>query len=325
MLNRRECLFALASLPLAGFAGPSRAQNWPDKPIRFILSQPAGSGPDAMARLVGHDLTALLGQAVIVENRPGGQNAIGAQAAARSAADGSTFYVATAAALVTNPFLFKSLSYDPRSDFTPVGMVGVVPFAISVNANAPFRSFTELVTYAKANPGKLDIANEGPRTFGGLLTRFLAAQLGLDIHPVSYSSVSAAVNDTVAGQIGVLVSDVPSVLPMVKAGRLRTLAVTTTDRVPGLDNVPTVADTLPGFDFYGWVGIVAPAGTSAPVVQAMNRALDRVLANLDLAERIRTIGPITHGAGTPAQMQAMLDKEHARWAKLTKDFDIQPE
>lgn len=320
-MTRREFALLAASAWLTGAHG----QTWPERPVRLWLSQPAGSGADVMARMIGDQLARRWGQSLVVENRPGGQNAIGAQAAARSAPDGHNFYFATAAALVTNAYLFKSLPYDPKKDFVPVGMVGKVPFAISVNAASSLKSMQDLVAFAKANPGKLAVANEGPKTFSGMMTRLLSAQLGIQVNAISYVSVSAGVTDTVGGQTEVIVSDVPSTAQMVKTGRLRPLAVTTAQRVVGWESVPPIAETLPGFDYAGWIGIVAPAGTPAAAIQRFNRDLDAVLSDKDIAARLLAIGPITEGAGTPEQMSAFLQAEHARWSKLTQDIGILPE
>lgn len=303
----------------------AHAQGWPERPVRLLLSQPAGSGADAMARMIGEQLSRRWTQPVVVENRPGGQNAIGAQAAARSPADGYNFYFATAAALVTNAYLFKSLPYDPRRDFVPVGMVGKVPFAISVNGPSKLRSFDELIAFAKANPGRLTVANEGPKTFSGILTRLISTQLGIEVNSVPFVSVSAGVNDTVGGQTEVIVSDVPSVMQMIKAGRLRPLSVTTARRVEGLEGAPPVAEKIPGFDYAGWIGIVAPAGTPSAAIQRFNRDLDGVLADKDIAARLAAIGPRTEGAGTVDQMAAFLAAEHQRWSNLARDLNIQPD
>lgn len=324
-MNRREFSLSATALALSGLASNSRAQAWPEKPVKLVLSQPAGSGADAMARMIGDQLSRKWNQPVIVENKPGGQNAIGAQAAAKAAPDGYTFYFATAAALVTNSYLFKNLPYDPRKDFVPVGMVGKVPFAVSVNPTSQLRSLKDLVAYAKANPGKLAVANEGPKTFSGMMTRLLAAQLGIEVNSVPYMSVSAGVTDTVGGQIEVIVSDVPSIAQMVKAGRIRPLAVTTAKRVVGWESVPPIAETVPGFDYAGWIGIVAPTNTPGPALQRFNRDLDAVLSDKEMAARLLAIGPITEGAGSLEQMGTFLGGEHQRWAKLTADLSIQPE
>jgi tripartite-type tricarboxylate transporter receptor subunit TctC len=323
MKRRQFTLSALAAgLPLAAFA---QGGAWPDKPVKLLLSQPAGSGADAMARLIGDNLSRKWGQPVVVENRPGGQNAIGAQAAAKSPADGYTFYFATAAALVSNAYLFRTLPYDPKKDFTPVGMVGKVPFLLSVNPNSQLRTLQDFIAFAKANPGKLNVANEGPKTFGGIMTRLIAQQLGIEVNPVPYVSVAAASTDAIGGQIECLLSDMPSVAQNLKAGKLRPLAFTTAKKVAGFESVPLFADVLPGFDYAGWLGIVAPTGTPPAAVQRFNRDLDAALADKDLAAKIMAIGPITDGAGTPPQMAAFLQGEHDRWVKLTRELAIAPD
>lgn len=324
-MKRRQLQLGATALALSLIAPLASAQSWPDKPVKLILSQPAGSGPDAVARLISDQLSRKWGQPIIVENRPGGQNAIGAQAAAKATPDGYTFYFATAAALVTNVYLFKNLPYDPQKNFTPVGMIGKVPFAISVTASSRIKSLPELVSYAKANPGKLAVANEGPKTFSGMVTRLLAADLAIDVNSVPFSSVSAAVTDTVGGQTEALVSDVPSIAQMVAAGKLRPLAITTSKRIAGWDQVPTIAQTVAGFDYAGWMGIVAPAGTPAPAVQRFNHDLDAVLRDKGMAERLLAIGPTTEGAGTVEQMAAYLAAEHQRWSKLANELSILPE
>jgi tripartite-type tricarboxylate transporter receptor subunit TctC len=325
-MNRRNFTLAASSIALGGWHPFARAEAaWPDKPVRLLLSLPAGSGADAMARIISDQLSRKWGQPVVVNNRPGGQNAIGAQVAARSPADGYNFYFTTTAALVTNAYLFKTLAYDPRKDFTPVGMVGKVPFALTVNNALPVRTLQEFIAYAKANPSKVAVANEGPRTFSGMMTRMLAHELGIDVLQVPYVSVGGAATDTVGGTAHALVSDVPTVAQLVKSGQLRPIAVTTAKRVAGWESVPSFSEVLPGFDYAGWVAIVAPTGTPAAAIQHFNRDLDAVLTDKDVAARLLAIGPITEGAGTPEQMTAFLNGEHLRWAKLSKDIGVLPE
>jgi len=325
-MKRRQFVQAAAAASFAGLAGTAaRAQGWPDKPVKLILSQPPGSGPDAMARMIGDQLAHKWGQSIVVDNRPGGQNAIGAQAAARSSADGYNFYFATAAALVTNVYLFKSLPYDPKKDFTPVGMIGKVPFMLCVNTGSPVKSLHEFIAQAKANPGKLTVANEGPKTFGGMMTRLVGQQLGLQLSSVPYVSIGAAVTGTIGAQTDAVMADVPAVVQQVKAGRLRPIAVTTAKRVAGLEEVPSLSEVIPGFDYAGWLGIVAPTGTPAAAIQRFNRDLDAVLRDKEMAARILALGPITDGAGTPEQMAAFLQADHSRWSKLTKELGILPE
>jgi len=324
-MMRRKFLLSTGCIALGGWHQFASAQAWPDKPVRLTLSQPAGSGPDNMARLIGEQLSRQWKQPVVVENKPGGQNAIGAQAAARSPADGYNFYLTTAAALVTNAYLFKSLPYDPRKDFTPVGMVGTVPFALTVTDSLPVHNLQEFVAYAKANPAKVAIANEGPKTFGGMVTRLLAHQLGIDVLQVPYVSVRGAVTDTIGGVTHAMVSDVPAASEMVKAGRLRAIAVTTAKRVAGWDSVPSISEVLPGFDYAGWIAIVAPTGTPAASIQRFNRDMDAILTDKEVVGRLLALGPITEGAGTPEEMAVFLKSEHLKWEKLTKDIGVLPE
>lgn len=324
-MNRREFTGAGLAALLAAKWTTASAQAWPERPVKLILSQPAGSGADVMARMLTDPMSRKWGQAIVVENRPGGQNAIGAQAAAKSPADGYNFYFATAAALVMNAYLFKNLPYDPKKDFVPVGMVGKVPFAISVNAGSPLKSLQDFVGYAKSQPGRLSVANEGPKTFSGIVTRSLAQQFGIELNEVPFVSVSAGVTATAGGQTEAILCDVPSVSQMVKGGRMRPLAVTTAKRISGWETVPAVAETAAGFDFAGWIGVVAPANTPAAAVRQFNQALDAVLKDKEMAARLLAIGPMTEGAGIVEQMAAFLEAEHSRWFKLSKDLNIQPD
>jgi tripartite-type tricarboxylate transporter receptor subunit TctC len=326
-MKRRQFAIALgAGCALSGtLLSQARAQTWPDKPVKLILSQPAGSGADNIARLITEQLSRKWGQAIVVENRPGGQNTIGAVAAARSPADGYTFYFATAAALVTNAYLFQSLPYDPRKDFVPVGLIGKVPFALLVNAQSPIQTFQDFVARAKANPGKVSVATEGPKTFSGMMARLLNARLGIDTNLISYVSVSAGVTDTLGGQTEAVLCDVASSSQFVKQGRLRALAVTTGKRVAGWDAVPTLTETLPGFDFAGWLSIVAPTGTPAPAIARFSRDMDAILTDKDHAARILAIGPIPEVGGTPEQFGSFVQAEHARWAQVTKEIGVLPE
>ena len=323
---KRRHFHLLGTAALAGLAHrPVWAQEWPSKPIRLVLSQPPGSGVDNIARLISDHLGKKWGQAIVVENKPGGQNIIGAQLAARSAADGYNFYFATAAALVSNAYLFKNLAYDPRKDFVPVAMVAKVPFALLVNPAVPVRNLQEFIARAKAQPGKVSVANEGPKTFSGMMSRLLNARAGIDTNLVAYVSVGAAVTDTVGGQTEALMCDIPSASQMVKQGRLRAIAVTTAKRVAGWGDVAPLAETLPGFDFAGWMAIVAPTGTPEPAIRRFNSDLDAYLRDPEVAARILTIGPITEGAGPPEQLASFLAAEHTRWSQLTQEIGVLPE
>lgn len=326
-MNRRITLLAAAAA-LAALATPFTASaqgGWPDKPVKLVLSQPPGSGPDNVARLLSDRLAKQWGQAVVIENKPGGQNTIGAQAAARAPADGSTFYFATTAALVTNAYLFKSLPYDPQKDFVPVAFVARSPFAVLVRADSPVKTFDDLVAQSKRQPGKLSIGNEGPRTFGGMIARLLNQRTQAQANLVSYASTGVSAQDLIGGHVDAIVADVASTAALVKQGRLRYLAVTSAQRVPGFDSVPTVAEKLPGMEMVGWFAVVAPAGTPAAAIQRFNKDLNAVLAEREVAERMATIGPIADASMGVDQVGAFLRGEHQRWSAFTKEINVLPE
>jgi len=299
--------------------------NWPDKPVKFVLSQPPGSGPDNVARLLGERLSRALGQAIVIDNKPGGQNIIGAQAAARAPADGYSFYFATTAALVTNKYLFKTMPYDPQKDFVPVAFVAKSPFAVLVRAESPISSMQDLVARSQAEPGKLSLANEGPRTFGGIIARLINARAKLEANLVSYASVGVSVQDVIGGHADAVVADLASTAQLVRQGRLRILAVTAAKRVAGWDQMPALAEMLPDFEMIGWFAVVAPAGTPAAVVARLNKEINTLLADADTAQRMLTIGPMAEPMGSPEQLGAFLNGEHERWSDVAKEIGLLPE
>lgn len=326
MKRRRFVAAAGAGCMLGGLLPwPAGAQAWPDKPVKWVLSQPPGSGPDNVARVLADRLQKVWGQAVVIENKPGGQNTIGAQAAARAAPDGTTFYFATTAALVTNPLLFKTLPYDPQKDFVPVAFIARSPFAILVEANSPVKTIEDLVTRSKADGGKFSLGNEGPRTFSGMIARLLNTRTRADANLVSYASVGVGTQDLIGGHINAMVADVASTAQLVKQGRLRMLATTSAKRVPGWEQVPALAEMLPGFEMVGWFAVVAPTGTPAVAVGRSNADINALLADKDVAERIAAIGPLVEPGWSVEQVGAFLRNEHARWAQIVKEIGVLPE
>jgi tripartite-type tricarboxylate transporter receptor subunit TctC len=325
-MDRRLFSTSLAAGVFGSLATAVQAQSaWPDKPVRWVLSQPPGSGPDNIARILGEHLGKRWGQAVVIDNKPGGQNVVGAQAAARSAADGYTFYFATTAALVTNPLLFKTLPYDPAKDFTPVAFVARSPFAVIVKADSPLRSVDDLVARAKAAPGKLSLGNEGPRTFSGMIARLFNARTQAQANLVSYAKVGVGAQDLMGGHIDSMVADVASTASLVRSGKLRYLATTSASRIAGFDDVPALAEKLPGFEMVGWFAVVAPTGTPAAVVERVNRDFNALLNDRAVAERIRAIGPIADGSMNVAGVGAFLRAETARWTAATREIGVLPE
>lgn len=324
-MHRRHLIRSAAALGLSSLAPLLRAQTWPERPVRWVLSQPPGSGPDNVARILADLLAKPWGQAVVIDNKPGGQNTIGAQAAARSSADGHTFYFATTAALVTNPLLFKTLPYDPQKDFVPVAFVARSPFALLVDANSPVKTWEDLVARSKSDPGKLTIGNEGPRTFSGMIARLFNARTGAAANLVPYANVGVGTQNLLGGHVDAMVADLASTAALARQGKLRVLATTSARRVAGWDSVPALAEKLPGFEMTGWFAVVAPAGTPALAIERMNRDLNAVLNDPVLAERIAAIGPLVDGSMGVPQLGAFLRSESERWSTIVKEIGVLPE
>jgi tripartite-type tricarboxylate transporter receptor subunit TctC len=324
-VNRRH--FTLSSLAgaalLAGRRAP--AQVWPDKPVKWVLSQPPGSGPDNVARILSDRLAKSWGQAVVVENKPGGQNTIGAQAAARSPADGHSFYFATTAALVTNPLLFKSLPYDPAKDFVPVAFIARSPFAVLVKAESPLQSIDDLIARSKAGAGSFTLGNEGPRTFSGMIARLFNARTQAGANLVPYANVGVGTQDLMGGHVDAMVADLASIAALAKQGKLRVLATTAAKRVAGWESAPALAEKLPGFDMVGWFALVAPTGTPTAAIERTNREVNALLNDKEVSERIALIGPIVDGSMNVEAVAGFLRNEATRWQGLVKEIGVLPE
>ncbi len=318
-------LWVAAGSYAGSFVSSANAQSWPDKTVKWTLSQPPGSGPDNVARILSDRLAKLWGQAVVIDNKPGGQNTIGALAAARSTPDGSNFYFATTAALVTNPLLFKSLPYDTAKDFVPVAFIARSPFALLVKADANIASLDDLIAKSKASAGKLSLGNEGPRTFSGMIARLFNARAGAGANLVAYANVGQGTTDLMGGHVDAMVADLASTAPLIRQGKLRVLATTSAKRITGWENVPALSEKLPGFDMVGWFAVVAPTGTSAAAIERSNRDINALLADKEVADRIATIGPLVDSSMNVEAVGAFLRSESIRWQSITKEIGVLPE
>jgi tripartite-type tricarboxylate transporter receptor subunit TctC len=322
-LNRRFAVSAMAQTALSLIATPSWAQGtWPQRPLKWIVSQPAGAGPDILARYIAEQLSKALGQPVVVENRPGGQNVIGTQAAARSAPDGYTFFYGTTAAMVTNAFTFKSLPYDPDKDFVPVTLLGRSPFVIAASASSGLKTLTDALAQAKAQPGQLAIATEGPKTFAGMLADSVAALANVKFNHVPYSKAPDAIQDVLGGRVPLICLPDAALAAYLKGGQMVALAVSTAQRVPNLPGVPSLADTFAGFDYAGWNGLFAPAGTPADVVARVNRELGAILKQPDVIQRLQALGSLADGSMDPVAFAGFMKAERERWAGIVKAIGI---
>jgi tripartite-type tricarboxylate transporter receptor subunit TctC len=301
------------------------AQKWPERSIRFVVSQSAGNATDIIARVVADQLTNRLGQPVVVENRAGGGNVIGTQIAARSAPDGYTYFLATAAALVTDPYTFKSLPYDPMKDFVPVARVAEVPFVILANPALPAKDFKELVALAKSQPGKITIATDGQRRFSGMIVSWINKLAGVDILQVPYTAQRTGVTDTVGGQVNLVIVAAPVAQSLVAGKKLHPIAVTSTQRLKDYPNVPAIAETFPGFDFTGWQLLAAPTGTPPDVLARMNKEVDAALHDPAVLAKVRKMGFDIPGAGTLKQVQDYVNNQYATWGKVVREIGVKPE
>jgi tripartite-type tricarboxylate transporter receptor subunit TctC len=325
-VQRRDIVRAAAVAPFALALPSLRAQAaWPQRPVKWILSQPAGSGPDILARYVAEQVSRGWNQPVVIENRPGGQNVIGAQAAARSAPDGYTFYYATTAAMVTNVHTFKSLPYDPQKDFVPVRLVGRSPFVIAAGPAFQGKDLAEALAQAKAQPGKITIATEGPKTFSGMLADAVAGMAGAQFNHVPYTKAPDAMQDLLGGRVALVCLPDAALKAYLQSGPVRALAVSTPRRLPQLPSVPALSETFKGFEYTGWNGLFAPAGTPPDVVSRVNRDLERVLQQPEVAERLQALGSQPEPRMSVAEFDAFMKGERERWAGLVKTLNITAE
>ena len=319
-------LYLLAFLVAVALpADRTTAQDWPTKPVRFIVSQAAGGTPDIICRLLTDRLSQQLAQPFVVENRPGAANIVGAETAAHATPDGYTFFFATAAALVSNPHTFKSLPYDPVNDFVPVGMVANNPFFILAHPSVKASTLTELVALEKSDPGKLSYATDGPRNFSGILASWINKLAGIGILQVPYATMPQGIQDAIAGRVQLVILAPASAKPFMSRGQLRALAVSSAKRVPGYDNVPAISETLPGIELTGWFAVVAPKGTPADVIQKLNGELDRVLKDPPVVEKLAALGSYTNGADTPEGTRDYVRSQLKTWGKVVRDIGLEPE
>lgn len=324
-MQRRDFARAAMLFPLAG-SGLLRAQpQWPQRPVKMVLSQPAGSGPDILARYVSDQLARAWGQAIVIDNKPGGQNVIGAQLAARSAPDGLTLYYATTAAMVTNSFTFKALPYDPAKDFAPIRLVGRSPFVIACASGFAARDLAGALAMAKAQPGVVTIATEGPKTFSGMLADSVAAMAGVKLNHVPYTKAPDALQDVLGGRVQLVCLPDAALTSYMQGGQIRALAVSTGQRVSTMPNVPSLSETFPGFDYAGWNGLFAPTGTPPDIISRINRDLEAMMQQPEVVQRLVVLGSQPELHQTVPEFEVFMRGERERWAKLVKQLDIQPE
>ncbi|WP_299719243.1 tripartite tricarboxylate transporter substrate binding protein [Tardiphaga sp.] len=310
-----------------GLTTPALAQSWPTRPITVVVSQAAGNSPDVLCRIIVDKLGKALGQQFVVENRPGAANLIGTQTVARAAPDGYTFLFATSAALVTNPYTFKKLPYDPIKDFVPVATVARSNHVLLVNPEVKANTLAELIALEKQAPGSLSMAVDGPRNISGLIAQSINKQAGTGFVLVPYNTTTNAVQDSITGRIQVTIQSASVAEPFIAAKTLRPLAVAGSTRIASLPDVPAISETLKSVDLQGWFMFMAPAGTPPDIVQKLSFEVARAINSPEVQERAPTLGfDVRIGdAVTPAGAKQFLDAELANTGKVIQGLGIQPE
>jgi tripartite-type tricarboxylate transporter receptor subunit TctC len=308
-------------LALALAVPPALSQSYPTRPIRFIVPYPAGGPTDFTARTVGQKLSQLLGQQVVVDNRPGAGTIIGSELVARAAPDGYTLLFGTGGGTFLTPLMMGKAPYDPHRDFAPVAMLVVSPQVLVVHPSVPANSIPELVALAKSKPGALNFASVGTGTSPHLGGELFQSLTGTKIVHVPYKGTAPAMTDLISGQVQMMFTSMPTVLAHVKAGRLRLLGTGGTRRSAVIPETPTIADTVPGFELVTWYGVFAPAATPAAVVKRLNTEIANVLADAEARDRLAAQG-LEPTVMTPDELRRFTQEESKRWARLIKAAGI---
>jgi tripartite-type tricarboxylate transporter receptor subunit TctC len=312
---------ARAGLALLLLTGLAHAQGYPTKPIRIVVPYPPGGFNDTLARIVGSRLTAAWGQPVVVDNKPGAGTIIGTSFVAKAAPDGYTLLVVQFP-FGANPWLYKSLPYDTLKDFTPVILAGQSPMTLVVTNGSPIRSVDDLVKSAKGTPGKINYGSSGSGSSNHLAMALFERSAGVTLAQVPYKGSTPMLTDLAGGQVEVAFDALPHVLPFVKSGKVRALAVADRSRFASLSTVPTMAESgLPGYDASSWHGIVAPAGTPPEIVRKLNAQINDALRTADVRNIFHEQGVRPDG-GSPADFSAFIGKELGKWKQVVHDAAI---
>ncbi len=318
-MQRRHWLLTLA---LCAAAGAAAAEGYPNKPVRLVVTFPPGGAPDILARLFAD--RAQLGQAVVVDNKPGAGGNIGAEFVAKSPPDGYTIVMGTVGTHSINGALYAKMPYDMVKDFTPVAHVASAPNLLVVTNDLPVKNVAELVTYMKANPNKLSFGSPGIGTSVHVSGELFKAMTGTSMTHVPYKGRQFAIPDLVGGQIQVMFDNMPSALPMAKEGKIRALAQTTATRSAAAPEVPTVAETVPGFEATTWFAMFAPAGTPKDIVARLNAEMQRVYKLPEVADKLKALG-LEPWISTPEELGRYQATEITKWAKVVKESGARAE
>ena len=316
----RWIIGALAAL--LSFA--ASAQGYPDRPVRIVVPLPPGGSPDTIARTLAQNLQAAWSQPIVVENKTGGSQNIGADAVAKSPPDGYTWLLAPDNVFVINPYIAKATSFDPLTDLMPVTEVARIHFLLAVPSSLPVSSVPELIAYAKAHPGELNFGSSGNGSPQRLMTELFQLTTGIKMNHVPYKGAAPAVADLLAGRIQVWIGAPNSLLPHVKEGRLKPLGTTAPERLAYLGDVPAIAETLPGFSVDTWLGIFVPAKTPTDIVRKVNGEVARVLGSSDVKSKLEPQG-IELVTSSPTEFAKLIHADYVKWGKVIKEANIRGE
>jgi len=323
-MKRRWMAAAVVALPMLLAGGSALAQAWPARPIRIIVPYTPGDGPDVIARLVGNKLGERLGQAVVIDNRPGASGQIGLDLTAKAAPDGYTLGVGLVTNLALAPATYKTLPYDPLKDFTPVALGAINYLALVARPDAPFNTVGEMIQWAKANPGKMTIGTTSNGGLPHMSFELLAHLSGFKFLNVAYKGNGPVVADLTGGRLDLGVTSYTSVAPLVDAGKLKLLGITHPGRDPKLPNLPAIGETVNGYAAPGWFGFVAPAGTPPEIVKKLNAEINRAIQQPDVQKTMANLGLIP-STGTPEDFGRLVRSDNEKFAKLVKDIGYQPQ
>ena len=318
-LHRRGFLqWAVAATALPSLPRLARAETWPTRPVRILVATSAGGTTDLVARIIAQRLGDRLGQSFIVENRPGGGNNIGTEAAVRAAPDGYTLFMANTVNAI-NTTLYQNLAFNFTTDMAPVANVVRSVLLVNVHPSVPAKTIPELIAYAKANPGKVNMGSGGSGSTGHVSGELFAMMAGIKMVHVPYRGESMALADLIKGQVQVVVATTGSSIQFVKGGQLRALAVTGTTRWPSLPEVPPLAEFLPGYEASSWSGLCAPKDTPTPIVELLNREVNAALGDAELRARLAEMGaPADTRANSPADFGRTIVADTEKWAKVIR-------
>ena len=322
--RRRFLRLAAGAAALPAVSRIARAQTYPSRPVRVIVPfAPAGT-TDILARLIGQWLSEQLGQSFIVENRPGASTMIGTEAVVRAPADGYTLILAATASAINTTLYEKKISYDFLRDIAPIAGILRVPNVVVVHPSLPVRTIPELIAYAKANPGRINVESPGAGTSSHLAGELFKVMTGVDMIHVQYRGNGPALIDLLAGQVQVGFDTMPASIAYVRAGKLRALAVSTVTRSQTLPDLPTVSEFVPGYEFSGYFGLGAPGKTPAEIIDKLNREVNAGLADPKLRAQLTDLGGMIL-AGSPADFRKLIDDETEKWGKVIRAANIKPD